>query len=370
MLDLKFKLRPGHTSEREWMKPAPPESVFWNSTYACNFHCGICFTDGGQAGEDELTTEEALKMVENLHASGIQDIKVSGGEPFRREDLTTILIHMAELGLTARIASNGSLLNPKILKKLRNETLTKSFQISLDTLNPNLYRKIHGTSAETLKSVLESLRNLLALGFHTTVSVRLTRQTLPEIPRILNRAHEEGWATVTVHLPLNTKRYQGALPQQTDYLSLLRPVFEHFSKLPAHWLVETYIPWVQYHPEIQRCEETIRFVHRGCYAGRGHLTITPSGFITPCVCLDVKAAFIGDVRKDSLIEILKTSPLCRMMQHPDQHGICVDCPYVRTCGGGCRAAAFAITGRLDGQDESCPLWQKKNRLRDKNERVK
>ena len=131
----------------------------------------------------------------------------------------------------------------------------------------------------------------------------------------------------------------------------------HFLKLPQHWLIETYIPWAQYHPAIKRFQKHIRFVHRGCRSGRDRLTINPTGWISPCVCLDVPAAYVGTVRQDNLLDAFHRSPLCEMMRRPQEHGICSGCPNVETCGGGCRAAAFALTGQLDGQDESCPLWK-------------
>jgi len=355
MLDVKLKIKPGHTSERSWMEPSPLKQLFWNVTYACNYHCPICFTDAGDSPPDELTTQEAIDVIDRAHAAGVRDIIISGGEPFVREDILELLAHMAELGITARIASNGSLLTDELLRRLQSETLTKSFQISLDTLDAHLYGEIHGTGPDALNSVLQVLRRIQEFGFHTTVSVRLAPRTLPGIPQLIDRACEEGWSTVTIHWPLHTRRIGGAFPQETDFLSLLSPVFDHFCALPKRWLIETYIPWAQYHPLMQRLSRKIRIVHRGCRAGRDRLTIGPSGWLSPCVCLDVPAAYVGNVRRDDLADVFRNAPVCRMFRRPWEYGICTDCPNVATCGGGCRATAFVLSGRLDGPDRSCPL---------------
>jgi len=87
MLDIKLKLKPGHTGERAWMEPSPLRTLFWNVTYACNYGCPICFTDGGSAHPDELTTGEALEAVQKASEAGVGDILISGGEPFQRKDL-------------------------------------------------------------------------------------------------------------------------------------------------------------------------------------------------------------------------------------------------------------------------------------------
>ena len=355
MLDIKFKISPGHTGEREWMDPSPLKALFWNVTSACNYRCPICFTDAGRPAANEISTAEAFAIVDKIHRAKIRDVVISGGEPFMRPDLLEILSRLARCGIAVRIASNGSLLNDSVLAKLREKTLTKSFQISLDTIDPHLYAQIHEAPSDILPAILENVRRVRKSGFHTTISVRLTTLTLPGIPRLLDLACREGWPTVTVHLPLYTRRTEGAYPQDADLLSLLEPAFQHFARLPRRWLIETYIPWAEYHPVLKRLRKSLRIVHRGCRAGRDRLTITPAGFLSPCVCLDVTEAYVGHALKDDLISVFQNAPLCRLFRHPGEHGICLGCPNLEKCGGGCRAAAFALTGQMDADDGSCPV---------------
>lgn len=357
MFDLKFKLFPSHTSERAWMDPAPLTKLFWKATYQCNFRCPVCFTDAGPAHPDELTTAEARAMLDRARDAGVRDVIVSGGEPFARPDLFALLAYMAERGMTARIATNGSLLTDELLDRLRRDTLTQSFQVSLDTLDPALHTQVHGAPERAFDRALGALRSIHERGFHTTISARLTPETLPGIPALFDRAAAEGWATVTIHLPVHTARSRGTSAQDADPLGSLTRAYEHFRRLPAHWLVETYIPWAPYHSAVRQLAEQVRVVHAGCRAGRDRLTVQPDGSITPCVYMDSAAARVGDVRRDDLLEVFHAAPLCQLLQQPWDHGVCADCPNVRTCGGGCRAVAFARTGRLGGQDTSCPVWQ-------------
>jgi len=298
-------------------------------------------------------------MLAKARDAGVDDIIISGGEPFMRQDMTEILSYMGDLGISARIASNGSLLTDDILTELRDHTLTRSFQISLDTLDSDLYAQIHGTTPGGLELALDSLRRIKEHGFHTTVSVRLTPASLPRIGELLDRALAEGWSTVTVHCPLHTRRVEGAFPQDADVLSLLAPVFKHFAELPEKWLMETYIPWAQYHPAMKQVAGEVRVIHRGCRAGRDRLTVNPDGTLSPCVCMDINDAHIGNVRTDSLTEIYQNAEVCKILRSPAEYGICGECLHLSTCGGGCRATAYALTGRIDGQDESCPVWRSK-----------
>jgi len=354
MLDVKLKIKPGHTNERSWMTPAPVKTFFWNVTYRCNYHCGICFTDAGGNRDDELTTVEAKDLIRTLHNMGIRDLILSGGEPFMRKDIDELLAFMGDLEITARIATNGYPLSQERLEFLRNKTRTKSFQVSLDTLDPGKYDRFHGSPGGAIHKVLENLSLMKSMGFHTTVSVRLTPETLPGINDILDRAALEGWATVTIHFPLHTNRTENSYSQDEEFFEILKPVFEHFLKIP-HWLIETYIPWAEYHPVVKRFREKIRFVHRGCSAGRDHFTISPAGWLSPCVCMDLPEVYLGNVREKSPEELIRDSSLCKMFRKPWDYGICRDCELVTKCGGGCRAAAFSMTGRLDGLDGTCPV---------------
>ena len=360
MLDVKLKIRPGHNDGRDWMAPSPLRMLFWNVTRACNFACPICFTGGGQPEPDELTTAEAKAMLRGAKAAGVGDIIISGGEPFMRDDLLELLAFMAEEGIGARIASNGTLLTDQMLKRLRRETLARSFMISLDTLDPALFAEMHGTGAEMHAAALRALGSIRDNGFHTTVSARVTPRTLPGLPALVERAAEEGWATVSLQCLARAGRTEDVWPPGTDGLALLEPVFEHFLSLPSHWLIENYAPWARYHPVMRRLEERTHVAHVGCGAGRSFLVIQPAGRVVPCLCLDVPEACVGSVREHDLAEMFQGSQVCRMMRRPREHGICADCEEVDACGGGCRASAFALTGRLDGIDQSC--WLRRTRL--------
>lgn len=135
-------------------------------------------------------------------------------------------------------------------------------------------------------------------------------------------------------------------------------IFQVFRKAvsPRHLLPREILK-AEHHPVMKRLAKRITIVHRGCRAGRDRLTINPSGWISPCVCLDVPPAYAGNIRRDGLQDLFQASPICDIFQRPERYGICSDCLNVKRCGGGCRAAGFALTGRLDGQDKSCPLWK-------------
>ncbi|MEK7271214.1 MAG: radical SAM protein [Planctomycetota bacterium] len=355
MLDVKLKFQSGHADGGDWMAPGATKFLFWNVTRECNHRCPICFSDSGAADPDEMTTDEAKSMLLSALDAQIQEFVLSGGEPFLREDLPDLLAYMGSLGIAARIATNGTLLTDDLLARLRRDTLVKSFQISLDSMDPAVYATMRNASPEEHGSVLAAIRRSRAHGFHTSISIRLSPATIAGIPAVLDFASREGVPTVNLQPPVEAGRTKSEFPAGTDIVALLEPAIEHFLALPRAWRIETYIPWAPHHPLIRRLETRITFGHVGCCAARSAAVVQPSGRIVACLCMDVPGAFLGDVRRKPLRDILEDSAFRRMMLNPGAHGICADCPHVKTCGGGCRAAAYAATDRLNGPDPFCPL---------------
>src|SRR3972149_5781126 len=74
--------------------------VVWTSTRTCNLHCAHCYTDSfDREDPDQLTTDEALAMVDNLAASAPPVLLTPGGEPLRRPDLLTVARRANERGM-------------------------------------------------------------------------------------------------------------------------------------------------------------------------------------------------------------------------------------------------------------------------------
>ena len=141
-------------------------------------------------------------------------------------------------------------------------------------------------------------------------------------------------------------------------IELLAPVFEHFLTMEKHWAVETNIPWARYHPYIQNLTERVRVAHAGCTASRARISIQPGGEVTSCLCMSEPPWQMGNVRKDDLRTLFADSPQSQLFAKPWEHGICTGCEHLGECGGGCRAMAYCITGRLDADDPTCPLQKK------------
>jgi molybdenum cofactor biosynthesis protein A len=131
-------------------------------TDRCNLRCFYCMPAEGikyLPKKELLTFEEIERLVSLMAAMGISKVRLTGGEPFVRNDLMQLIRRIVEIpGVRdLHITTNGILTAPHIpeLKKLG----IASVNLSLDTLNRERFRQI--TLRDEFDSTFKTLNLLL-----------------------------------------------------------------------------------------------------------------------------------------------------------------------------------------------------------------
>jgi Predicted Fe-S oxidoreductases len=123
-----------------------PFLVVWDFTHLCNLRCKHCYQDAQAALDDELTTDEARSLIDQLAEAGVVVIAFSGGEPLMRRDFFEIASYARNKGMYIALASNGTLITPQIAARLK-ETGVYYVEISIDgkdAFSHDAMRGIHG----------------------------------------------------------------------------------------------------------------------------------------------------------------------------------------------------------------------------------
>jgi MoaA/NifB/PqqE/SkfB family radical SAM enzyme len=81
--------------------------VQWLATYDCNLRCPYCEASAGKAAENELTSEEVERLIDDLAHMGAKRFLISGGEPFLRPDLMEIMRYAGHRHLKLGLVTNG-----------------------------------------------------------------------------------------------------------------------------------------------------------------------------------------------------------------------------------------------------------------------
>lgn len=146
-------------------------------TENCNLRCVYCMPNWDSEDcfskvRDELTEKEIVEVVKLFSKLGIKKIRLTGGEPLLRKDLEEIIKNISAIEGIKEICitTNGLLLSEKIDKLYKNGL--NRINISLDTLNPEEYKKI--TRGGELKKVLQGIKQARDLNIQVKVNSVIT----------------------------------------------------------------------------------------------------------------------------------------------------------------------------------------------------
>ena len=143
-------------------------------TDACNFRCFYCMPEGTRfhSSVDLLAPEEIAGIGRILNDMGIEEVRVTGGEPTVRPEFDRIMTLLGEIpwgkfGLT----SNGFLLQPKL--PLLKELGCRHLNISMDSLDPERFRAI--TGSPRFRDVHATILAAREMGFDVKVNTIVFR---------------------------------------------------------------------------------------------------------------------------------------------------------------------------------------------------
>ena len=136
-------------------------------TDQCNERCLYCRPAsyrGWSPRPEHLTAREIIEVAQATARLGFRHFRLTGGEPLLRPDLPEIASGLASLpGLeTLSLSTNGTRIAPTA--SALHRAGIQSVNLSLDALQPDLYRQITGGSFEEF---LEGFRAVLRAGFTT-----------------------------------------------------------------------------------------------------------------------------------------------------------------------------------------------------------
>ena len=334
------------------MMPEPNESVgspgqgpsgalrmiAWELTRACNLacrHCRAAAIDTPPPGE--LTTDECLRLVDDIASFAQPVIILTGGEPLLRPDLFDIARHATDRGLRAVCAPNGTLLDDEAAEKMVQAGIQR-ISISIDGRDATSHDELRGVPGAfegALRGIEAARRADLPFQVNTTV----TTNNADELPDVLDLAVRLGAVAHHTFLLVPTGRAADMQGQELDaqrYEEVLEWLADRYVDAP----IEIRATCAPHFYRILR-QRGVSTRARGCLGGQSFCFISHRGEVQPCGYFDLSC---GNVRERSLGDIWNDAPLFRQLRdHASYAGKCGLCEYVRVCGG-CRARAYEATG--------------------------
>jgi len=351
-------------------KLSAPFLVVWDVTYGCNLRCKHCYATAGNFMKNELSTEEALDVIDQLSRAGVVALAFAGGEPLMREDIYELCSYAASKNMYVAIATNGTMITEEVARKLQ-ESGVRYVEVSIDGSKPEIHDGFRGVEGAFERAV-EGIRNLKKTDILTAIAITLIRDNIHDFDNVIELALELGVSRVVEFnfVPTGRGRFiaeKDLTPEERE--DLLRKMYrksielsgrlELFSTAPQYARIaleetkrrgEGEISFTFYGGRVDRRVAEIAEFISGCGAGRLYCAITPDGKVKPCVFMPV---IVGDLRKGSFQEIWNESELMNMLRDRENlKGSCGKCSYRYVCGG-CRARAYGYFGDPLMADPGC-----------------
>jgi MoaA/NifB/PqqE/SkfB family radical SAM enzyme len=156
----------------------------------CNQACTMCSVHAAHGRDPTLA--ELERAFEGLRAMGVSVVEVSGGEPFLRRDLPDIVALLDRLGLLFSFNTNGTAVTDEGLAALARSRGLMQVAVSLDSLDPGLYRRLRGR--DHLDRVKDGLARLRAARLPAPLKLNfaMSRHNDAETPALLAFARAQG----------------------------------------------------------------------------------------------------------------------------------------------------------------------------------
>lgn len=342
---------------REVDRAHRPILVVWEVTLRCDLACRHCGSRAGRERPDELTTAEALDLVQQLAALGIREVTLIGGEAYLRPDWLELVAAIRSAGMACTMTTGGRGLTAERARAAAAAGI-RSVSVSVDG-GEAAHDSLRGVPG-SYRAALAALGHLRDAGVLIAANTQINRLSLPDLPALqetLLAAGIRGWQ-VMLTVAMGRAADQPELLLQPYELLDLFPVLARLKRRATEagaplWPGNN-IGYFGPHESLLRAEFP-RGHMNACGAGCTTLGIEADGAIKGCPSLQTEPWTGGNIRDHSLRDIWERSAPLRARRDftVDQlWGFCRTCYYADTCRAGCTWTGFSLFGRT-GNNPLC-----------------
>lgn len=312
-------------------------------TDRCNLRCCYCMPHGIECVPmpEILTLEEYVQVVTCGAAMGIKKIKVTGGEPLVRLGCCEFVGMLKRVpGIEkVTITTNGILLGNYLDPLL--EAGIDGINISLDTLDPELYQSL--TGGGELKQVLSAIKQAAekCAGREIPVKVNAVSLDLFHVAEKLGCSYKgPGWTellTLAREFPLDIRFIEmmpigcGKQYESVDHQKLLADLKRRYPGMKKDERPHGYGPAVYYQiPGLKGSVGFISAIHGKFCESCNRLRLTSQGYLKGCLCYedgeDLRKILRGTKTEDekqrqisdAMRKVIWEKPGAHCFEHPEK----------------------------------------------------
>lgn len=347
-----------------------PITCVWEVTMGCNMRCGHCGSSCADPLPDELTTEEALDLCDQIAELGLKWITISGGEPLTRKDVPMLVERLSSSGVAVNIITNGWLLSGETAQELKESGIS-TVAISIDG-TPEIHDKIRREGA--FDHARRAFQTMKELGIYTGAVTTITKQNIDILHDLKEELIGMGVKSWQVQLGLP----MGNLQERPDWVlepEQIQDIIDFAYETAKEGRIAIYLAdcigyYTKKEIEIKKIAYRTNMIAPwdGCNAGTRGFGILQNGDILGCTSIRSKEFIEGNIKERPLREIWEDENnfLWRRQMTKDKlSGACKNCVYGSKCLGGCPNTRLTMNGDIYSENQYCAYHLSLKQMEDK-----
>ena len=293
-----------------WVQRNKLETIYFNITYNCPFHCNHCWVSAETNRSCETSVETILKVIDEAFVLNFQQVIIVGGEPLYHKNIDNILQLLSDYRKTHRTP---------------NLTLQTSLALSLTQKQFTLIGECFSTVNVSIDGNQEQHNERRGKGTYENAvnNIMKLRRISPNIKIVitptLSRTEIHGTAGNAV------KQLAKELGNLSIEIRELKPMGRNPDTENTEYVFNPSIICKPFTPKIK------------CGLGN-HLHIEPDGSIYPCYVFINKDNYLGNISDENALEKAVSSGIFSKWKNTtvDTNPKCQKCDVRYICGGVCK----------------------------------
>lgn len=308
----------------------PPRVLGLDITRRCNLNCAHCGAKK-ETYNNELSTGDIKKALNQAAEYGVQTFSVTGGEPMLRSDLFEIFKYAKDKGLKTVVATNGFFVTPENIKKV--SAVIDSIQISLDGPR-EVHNKIRGNVAsyDKVVSAFDLLRDTDLTKAVSSVITPHNLKYLDELYKLVSSLGVRYWKVAVVMQIGNSEDDKSQKLSKDQFMHLM----DFIARKRKECKRKLFIELGENSAYCGKYDSMVRSQPFYCPVGFEVMTIGTDGMVRGCPEQpDVPMFQEGDIRKQSLKSIWQNGFNLYRNYEGKKMPACSKCKHFKNCHGGC-----------------------------------
>lgn len=322
--------------------PATVKTAYLHVTHRCNLQCEGCYSqEDNRNNRLDPTLEQLDNALAFLSSKGVEELNVSGGEPFLRRDLPQILeIATIDHGIPrVNILTNGTQGSDEMLAACA--PFVHMVSVSFDGASADDPAYIRGE--QRFDQLVAFVKRAQRAGISVCITPTLHRLNVNDVNRyhLLADELEVGLGFSLLSPTADSKNaFTDLFPGEKELVQLAHNMLARPSSASGRESID--------------CLSSGLHCREDCGAGVRSISIDADGIVYPCHMMHHPSLAMGNAfAQDATDMKFDAVPVLKVHNAPKSK-TCIQCEFNLLCGGGCKARAWSIS---DEADSYCGLYK-------------